>query len=259
MSPVSSIFVSHGSPSLLIEEQPARYFLEQLGRSIARPEAIVIFSAHSVSEGIRVGISAKPAQVYDFQGFAPELYDIRYEPEGEPALGHSVISLLEDAGIWARGKTALGLDHGMWVPLRLMYPEAQVPIVPVTLDAGMGAEFHLKIGSALRPLKDRGVLIIGSGGLAHNLSEFGRYPIDSPPPDYVSEFADRMEQLLVTGRAEDIVKWRETIPFARRNHPTPEHFIPLLVALGAGRDRSATALHRSYAYGILAMDAYAFH
>ncbi len=258
MKSVSSIFVSHGAPTLLIEDLPARSFLEQAGQSIGRPKAIVAFSAHSVSDRVVVSSAEKLHQVYDFWGFPSQLYELRYEPPGSPLIAESVVSLLEDAHIEVDRSSHTGIDHGMWVPLRLMYPYADIPVVPVTINAHMDSQRHLEIGRALRPLQDRGVLIFASGGLTHNLREFGEYPRSSTPPEYVSSFADRVEQWLTAGRIEDLVRWREMLPHAARNHPTPEHFIPLCVAAGAGNSRCSAVLHRSYAYGVLAMDSYAF-
>ncbi len=259
MKPVSSIFVSHGAPTLLIEDLPVRTFLTQAGKSLGRPEAIIAFSAHSVSDGVVVSSAEKLHQVYDFWGFPSQLYDIRYEPPGSASVAETVIELLEDAHIDVERSSQKGIDHGMWIPLSLMYPDADVPIVSMTINAHMDPQRHLEIGKALRPLTERGVLIFASGGLTHNLGEFGMYPIDSESPPYVSAFADRVERWLAAGRAGDLVRWRELLPHAARNHPTPEHFMPLFVAMGAGNGGGSATLHRSYAYGVLAMDAYAFH
>jgi len=259
MESVSSMFVSHGAPTLLIEDLPVRRFLEQAGQTFDRPEAIVVFSAHSVSDRVVVSSAERHHQVYDFWGFPQQLYEIRYEPPGSPLIADSVARLLGDAYIEVERSSQTGIDHGMWVPLSLMYPDADIPVVPVTINAHMDPQRHLEIGRALRPLQDRGVLIFSSGGLTHNLREFGVYPKDSAPPEYVSTFADQVERCLATGRTGDLVRWRELIPHAARNHPTQEHFIPLFVALGAGNGRRCAAAHRSYAYGVLAMDSYAFH
>jgi 4,5-DOPA dioxygenase extradiol len=259
MNPVSSMFVSHGAPTLLIEDLPARTFLKEAGRTLGRPEAVVAFSAHCVSDRVVVSSAEKLHQVYDFWGFPSQLYEVRYEPPGSPSVAGTVVKLLEDAHIEVERSSHAGIDHGMWIPLSLMYPDAGVPVVPVTLGSHMDPQRHLQIGEALRPLRDRGVLIIASGGLTHNLREFGMYPRQSAPPGYVAAFADWVEEWLTSGRIEDPARWREIIPHAARNHPTPEHFIPLFVAIGAGSTRSSTPLHRSYAYGVLAMDSYAFH
>jgi 4,5-DOPA dioxygenase extradiol len=256
---VSSIFVSHGAPTLLIEDLPVRTFLKEAGQSLGRPEAIVAFSAHSVSDRLVVSGAEKLRQVYDFWGFPSQLYDVRYEPPGSPLIAESVVKLLEGAHIEVERSAQTGIDHGMWVPLSLMYPNADVPVVPVTINAHMDPQRHLEIGEALRPLQDREVLIVASGGLTHNLGQFGMYPRNGEPPEYVSAFADWAERWLTAGRVGDLVRWREIIPHAARNHPTPEHFIPLFVAMGAGSSRRSAALHRSYAYGVLAMDSYSFH
>jgi 4,5-DOPA dioxygenase extradiol len=255
----TSIFISHGSPTLLTDDIPARAFLRSLPERIGRPEAIIAVSAHNIATPVTVGIAETYHQVADFGGFPEELYRIRYEPPGDPALAEGVVQALADAGIAAERTSYSGIDHGIWIPVNLMYPQGDVPVVPVSLQATPDPRQHLALGAALRRLKDkRNVLVLASGSVTHNLREFGRYGLQAPPLDYVAAFADRIEQLLTSGRTEELLNWFELVPHAARNHPSVEHFTPLFTALGAGGRDRATTLHRSYAFGMLAMDAYAF-
>jgi 4,5-DOPA dioxygenase extradiol len=254
-----SIFVSHGSPTLLIDDVPARTFLQGFPGTIARPDAIIVVSAHNVARRVTVGVAENYRQVADFGGFPEELYRVSYRPPGDPALGERVLQSLAAAGIDAESSTQSGIDHGAWIPVSLMYPLGDIPLVPVSLQAGLDPRQHLKIGAALRSLREeQNVLVVASGSITHNLREFGRFGLQDPPLDYVVTFADQIERWLISGQVDELLAWHDLAPDAARNHPSIEHFMPLFVALGAGSSTKATTLHRSYAFGMLAMDAYAF-
>ena len=256
---IPSIFVSHGSPTLLIDDVPARAFLRALPGSISRPDAIVAVSAHNVARRVTVGVAPSYHQVADFGGFPEELYRVRYQPPGDPALAQGVLAALAEAGVEAEGSQHSGLDHGAWIPISLMYPQGDIPVVPVSLQSGLDPRQHLALGAALEKIrKEHNVLVLASGSITHNLREFGRFGLQDPPLDYVVAFADRVERWLCEGRLADLLAWHDLLPDAARNHPTVEHFLPLFVALGAGGCARAATLHRSYAFGMLAMDAYLF-
>ncbi len=259
MPPFPSLFLSHGSPMLALEDCPAHRFLTDYGRRLGRPEAIVVATAHWESDRPAVGADPSPDTVYDFYGFPTALSEIRYEAPGDPALAGRVASKLADAELPATVDTARGLDHGIWVPLCLLYPAADIPVVPVAVQPDAGPAHHLALGAALRPLRKEGVLVIGSGSATHNLAEFRGQALDADVPEWVSGFGDWVADTLVAGRRDDLVHYRERAPHAVRNHPTEEHFMPLFVAMGAGEDGgSAERVHASHNYGVLAMDAYAF-
>jgi hypothetical protein len=168
-------------------------------------------------------------------------------------------ALLEAAGFPADVDETRGLDHGAWVPLLLMYPEADVPVTQLSLQAHLGPAHHFRIGEALRPLRETGVLVLGSGSLTHNLGEFRQHRGDPTPPPWVVEFADWMADKIARGSIEDLLDYRRRAPHAERNHPTDEHLLPLFFALGAARPGArGSRVHTSNAYGVLAMDAYAF-
>ncbi|MBS0308406.1 MAG: dioxygenase [Proteobacteria bacterium] len=260
MTRMPTLFVSHGSPMLAITDSPAHRYLQQLGKTLPRPQAIVMLSAHwEAIGGPAVSLTATPETIHDFGGFPPALYDIQYPAPGAPAIAEQAAALLEQAGHAVKRSSTRGLDHGAWVPLSLMYPDADIPTLQVSVLRGQGAVEHERLGRALAPLREQGVLIIGSGSLTHNLYEFRGQDIDTPPPAWVREFSDWMTTKLLNGERAALLDYRRQAPFAARNHPTEEHLVPLFAALGAAGDAASTRhLHSSYEYEILAMDAYAF-
>ncbi|WP_029011544.1 dioxygenase family protein [Niveispirillum irakense] len=260
MSCLPSIFISHGSPMLALEPQaPAHQFLRDLAGMLPRPTAILAVSAHWETVEPALSLAAQPATIHDFRGFPPALYAMRYPAPGAPALAHQAADLLAGAGFAPQLSPDRGLDHGAWTPLSLAWPAADIPITQLSVQPRRDAAFHAAIGAALRPLRQQGVLILGSGSFTHNLMEFRGQAPDDPVPDWVSRFADWMRAALVEGRTADVLAWDRLAPEARRNHPTPEHLWPLYSALGAGEPgRPARLLHSSIDRAILAMDAFAF-
>lgn len=258
-APPHALFVSHGSPSLPLDDVPARTFLRGLGASLAGVRAIVGVSAHTIGRGVVVGSAPRMHAVHDFGGFPDALYRLRYDPPGDEALASRVAARLAGAGIAPLGQAPIdGLDHGLWVPLSLMFPEARVPIAVVSLDARMDAAHHLAVGRALYGLRAEGVVVFASGSVTHNLGDVRSRRIDAPVEPYAQAFADWVTATVCAGDADALVGWRDA-PHAARAHPTPEHFVPLLVAAGAGGTRGAgTLLHASYTFGVLGMHAYAF-
>ncbi len=257
-----SLFISHGAPDLLLSDAPARVFLERLIDDLAvRPRAIVVASAHWETPGVEVSGAPWPATIHDFAGFPQDLYAVRYPAPGAPALAVRIAGLLQQAGMTCEIRRERGLDHGAWVPLALMAPSADIPVLQVSLQTHQGPGHHLRLGAALAPLRGDGVLIIGSGSLTHDLSSFftHRFAPDAPAPDWVQAFADWVDAALRDGDAAQLADYRRRAPFAARNHPTEEHLAPLFVALGAAGDRPPIRrLHTSTTYGVLRMDAYAF-
>lgn len=253
------LFVSHGAPSLALEENPARDFLAQLGRDLGRPSSILAVSAHWASPEPRLSAAPWPETWHDFYGFPPELYRLTYPAPGAPQLANRAASLLRAAGFPAQEDSERGLDHGAWVPLSLMYPQADIPVAQLSLQPALGPHHHFRLGTALRPLRDEGVLILASGGATHNLSKFGKQGLKAPVPEWVTQFSDWLAAALGEGRFADLLDYRAKAPHAARNHPTEEHLLPLLLACGAAApDSRGSRLHHSYAYGALAMDAYLF-
>ena len=257
-----SVFVSHGSPMLAIEDGPAHRFLKTLGTKLGRPRAIIVASAHWLAAEPTVSLAETPETIYDFGRFADELFTLTYPAPGAFEIARTAQRLLEGVGLTARAEADRGFDHGAWVPLRLMYPEADIPVAQISIQPDRDPAHHFHMGRALRPLRDDGVLILGSGGLTHNLKAFFASPTATEPPEWVAGFAAWIGQALTEGRVDDLLDYRRRAPHAVENHPTDEHLLPLFVALGAGGDdtnaRVAERLHGSFMSGILAMDAYAF-
>ena len=259
MSPLPAIFVSHGSPTLVLDDVPARDFLRGLGADLPRPRAIVVVSAHYEARGVRVNTAARPRVIHDFYGFPKPLYDLQYTAPGDPVLAADILARLHEAGMPAEGDESWGFDHGTWVPLSLMYPDADIPVVAVSVDPEAGPEHHQRLGAALAPLREDGVLILGSGAFTHNLGEIRRGGwAELDAPDWVTRFVDWTATAIEEGRTDDLLHYRDRAPDAVRNHPTEEHFLPLFAALGAGGTGKGRRLHASTTFTVLAMDAYAF-
>ncbi len=251
-----SVFVSHGAPSLVLTPTPAREFLKELGRTLdetcGRPKAVLCASAHWTAKAPTLSGADTMTTIYDFYGFPDELYEITYPAPGDPDLARRAAVLLAESGLISAENPVRGLDHGAWVPLSLMYPEADVPVVQISVQPEADAAHHLALGRALAPLRSQGVLILASGGATHNLRDL-RFP-ESEPADYARDFDRWLSEAVLAGREEALLDYLNTAPQARRNHPTPEHFLPLFVALGAGE--RARQLHASFAYGVLSMAAF---
>jgi 4,5-DOPA dioxygenase extradiol len=256
-----TIFVSHGSPMLALQDSPARRFLQGLGQGMARPTAIAVVSAHwETRGGPAVSLTAKPDTIHDFGGFPQALFDIRYPAPGAPEVAERVAALLEAGGIPVGRSAQRGLDHGAWVPLTLMYPEADIPVMQISIVHGAGPALHHQLGAALQQLRKEGVLVLASGSLTHNLYEFRGGPVDAPAPAWVSQFEAWMQEKLADNDQEALLGYRHLAPMAEKNHPTEEHLLPLFVAMGAaGPGARAQLLHTSFEHGVLAMDAYAFN
>lgn len=256
-----SLFVSHGAPTFPLTDAPARAFLEGLAVTLpGQPRAILVVSAHWETNGPKLTASDVNATIHDFHGFPKELYDIRYPAPGSPWLVERVATLIGNGGGAITRDPVRGLDHGAWVPLRLLYPDADVPVVELSVQTLLGPEYHYRLGQLLAPLRAEGVLIIGSGSFTHDLSSFREYynALHAPAPDWVDAFANWMSEAIDAGRTDDLLAYRALGPHAARNHPTEEHLLPLFVALGAGEGGKAKHLHQSTTHGVLRMDAFAF-
>jgi 4,5-DOPA dioxygenase extradiol len=257
MSRLPSLFVSHGAPTFALEPGLAGPLLTALGGALPRPEAVLVVSPHWMTPSPRVGLTAQPQTIHDFGGFDPALYRIDYPAPGHPRLAHKAVETLNAAGWTAQADERRGLDHGAWVPMLYLFPQADVPVFQVSLPSRLDAASAWALGEALAPLADDGVLIVGSGSLTHNLSEFrGHHGANEA---YAAEFAAWVREAVSTGDGARLRRTLAEAPHAARAHPSTEHFWPLLVAAGAGPAQGGgKVLEGGIAHGVLSMDAFVF-
>jgi 4,5-DOPA dioxygenase extradiol len=259
MNTLPSLYISHGSPMTALHPGQVGEHLAEIAATLPRPKAIVIASAHWLARQPSIGGAARPETIHDFYGFPRELFEIRYPAPGAPDVAAQVARLLEQAGLAPHVDPHQGLDHGMWVPLRLLYPQADVPVVPLSIQPQLGPAHQYAVGRALAPLREQGVLVIGSGSITHNLHDFrGGYGAANEAP-YVRPFIGWIEQKIHAGDNGALLDYRRQAPFAERAHPTDEHLLPLYVALGAAGDHAVgKRIDAGVDLGFLAMDIYRF-
>lgn len=256
MTLAPSLFISHGSPMFALEPGLLGPNLTAIGQSLHDIRAVLVVSPHWQTRGVRVGSSAAPETIHDFGGFPAPLYQLQYPATGAPELARDAAALLAEAGFEVTLDDHRGLDHGAWVPLRYLFAQVDVPVFQVSLPHDIDAAGALRLGQALAPLRERGVLLVGSGSLTHNLYEFRQHIRD---PEYAQEFADWVSDAVVARDVEALVHYRRRAPHAERAHPTEEHYLPLLVALGASSDTDAARrIEGGMTYGVLSMDSFAF-
>lgn len=259
---VPALFVSHGAPLFAVEPGTTGPALTQWGERLraAHPglRGVVVMSPHWMARGAQVMTGARPATWHDFGGFPPALYELQYPAAGSPALAQRVLQRLADAGIAAQGDERRPFDHGAWVPLMHLFPQADLPVVQVALPVGAGPAEVYALGAALRGLRQEGVLVLGTGSMTHNLSEF--FGGAREPAPYVVEFCRWVESAVQRGDLPALLDYRARAPHAARAHPSEDHFLPIFFALGAAGDAARVDyLSREVMYSMLAMDAFALH
>lgn len=254
--PLPSLFVSHGAPDLVLTDHPAAAFLGKLGQNLPRPRAILIVSAHWERPTPAISTGLAPDTIHDFTGWPRELYALNYPAQGAPWLADRAARLLKAEGYSLDFDPSRGLDHGAWVPLMLGWPDADVPVAQLSLLQGGDARAHFALGRALAPLRKEGLLVIGSGSAVHNLRALA--PEGTPPAGWAQAFDAWLTGALINGDCGRLLALPDGPPGARLSHPTPEHLMPLFVALGAGNDEPVTLLHDSWSYGSLSMRSYGF-
>ncbi|HMM75174.1 MAG TPA: class III extradiol ring-cleavage dioxygenase [Gammaproteobacteria bacterium] len=254
-----SLFISHGAPDLVLHELPARQFLAAYSTALPRPRAILVASAHYTGAAVQVTTGETPTTIHDFDGFPPALHALRYPAPGAPALAARVRDACTAAGLPCVADPHGGYDHGVWCPLLLLYPAADIPVVALGIAPRRDAAWHYALGRVLAPLREEGVLVIGSGALTHNLYEVAPPAANDAAPEWVDAFADWIGARLAAGDEAALLEWTARAPHAAANHPSAEHLLPLFVALGAaGSGWRATRIHRSVSYRALRMDCFRF-
>ncbi|MBI3446618.1 MAG: dioxygenase [Magnetospirillum sp.] len=250
-----SLFLSHGSPMMVLEDSPARRFLQSLGPRLGKPPAVIAMSAHWPSRVPVLGFAAWPDKINDIYGFPPDLYQLEYAPPGAPEIAARAADLL---GGNVRRDPGAGIDHGIWSVMSLIWPEADVPVVPLSVQPDASPAHHFEIGRRLRPLAEDGVLILGTGAATHNLKDYFRRPAEAPADAGTVAFTQWLAEATGDGDTGALLEYRRLAPHAIHAHPTDEHLLPFFAALGASRDGRGDRLHQSLDSGILAMDAYGF-
>lgn len=264
MTTLPTLFISHGGPSIVLEDKPATHYLRHLPDFVGRPDAILVVSAHFETDGVSVVTDPAPGMIYDFRGFAPELYAMVYPAPGDPALAAKAFVLLESAGLKPGVIEQRGYDHGTWTSLMLAFPKADIPVVQVSIDPHRDARWHYQVGRALSALREEGVLLIGSGHITHNLRAFFTVlrqgaAVDPALAQQVQAFTGWFAERLAEGDVEALLDWKERAPFPTENHPTDEHLMPIFFALGAaGEGALGTRVHDSIDFGFFANDSYLF-
>ncbi|KAJ4775723.1 hypothetical protein LUZ62_059980 [Rhynchospora pubera] len=259
---MDTFFISHGAPTLVIDDGiPARKFLQSWKSSIMQelPKAILMVSAHWDTDAPTVNLVQGPNDtIYDFYGFPSKMYKLKYPAPGAPDLAKKVKELLNTSGFGPiEEEKNRGLDHGAWVPLMLMYPEANIPVCQLSVQSRKGAEHHYKMGKALAPLREEGVLILGSGNATHNMRYIG--PDDGPIAKWASDFDTWLKEACINGRYEDLNNYEAKAPSARISHPWPDHLVPLHVALGAaGEQAKGELIHHSWTNRTISYASYRF-
>jgi 4,5-DOPA dioxygenase extradiol len=249
------LFISHGAPTFALEPGQLGPRLHALGAQLTQVKAVLVVSPHWQTRGVSVSTDAKPETIHDFGGFPARLYDLRYPAAGAPEIAERAAQLLGDAGFATKLDPGRGLDHGAWVPLYHLLPQAQIPVFQVSMPYDLTTEQSVQLGKALAPLREEGVLIVASGSMTHNLREF-RQGV-SQPAGYVQEFSEWIKTAVLANAVQPVVNYRAEAPHAQRAHPTEEHFLPLLVAMGAQSDgESAQLLAGGIEHGMLSMDSF---
>ncbi|WP_249672546.1 DODA-type extradiol aromatic ring-opening family dioxygenase [Pseudomonas abieticivorans] len=251
-----SLFISHGSPMLALQPGESGPALARLAAELPRPKAIVIVSAHWESRDLVVSSGEQPETWHDFGGFPAALFAVQYPAPGQPQLAAEVAQRLSDAGLPVRLDPQRPFDHGVWVPLSLMYPLADIPVVQVSLPSRQGPALQEAVGKALNSLREQGILLIGSGSITHNLRELDWHAGPERITPWAREFRDWMVEKLAAEDTAALLGYREQAPHAVRNHPSDEHLLPLYFARGAGGAFGIE--HQGFTLGALGMDIYRF-
>jgi 4,5-DOPA dioxygenase extradiol len=219
---------------------------------------VLAVSAHWQTRDIRVTTAAMPETIHDFGGFPPELYRLQYPAPGAPEVATEAAALLAGAGFVVSEDGQRGLDHGVWVPLLHLLPDARTPVFQVSIPYDLDTAGAWRLGRALGPLRERGVLVMGSGSLTHNLYEVRQKDTREEP--YAQEFVAWVRNAVISRDTDNLIRYRRNAPHAERSHPTEEHYLPLLVALGASASRAeeAVVINGGMTYGVLSMESYAW-
>jgi 4,5-DOPA dioxygenase extradiol len=255
-----ALFVAHASPMLALERDGHAAALREFGKRLSDPSAIAIVSAHWETPGpVRVTAAPQPPLIYDFGGFPRPLYEMTYPAPGSPELASEILQMLGLAGLPAVAEHRRGWDHGVWIPLQLLVPDASVPVVEVSLPVPRTPDLVARVGKALAPLRDRGVLLVGSGGIVHNLRAARLDRKEGPVDEWAKRFDEWVREHVARRDVAELASYRGRAPASDLAVPESEHFDPLFFTLGAARpDDRLEEINRGFEYGNLSLSSYAF-
>jgi 4,5-DOPA dioxygenase extradiol len=256
-TPAPVLFISHGAPTFATEPATLGPLLRTLGQQLHDVRAVLVVSPHWQTRGVEVMTTSTPVTVHDFGGFPAALYQLHYPAHGQPQLAEDVVHLLTEAGWPVTHDTQRGLDHGAWVPLMHLLPQADVPVFQVSMPYTLNPASALQLGRALSAIRAQGVLVLASGSMTHNLYEFRQF--GAAAEDYAIEFTQWVRDKVRSHDTDHLIDYRRLAPHAQRAHPTEEHFLPLLVALGAvSADEPVQVLDGGVDHRVLSMESYAW-
>ncbi len=253
-----SLFISHGSPALVLMENDTTKFFQELSSLFDRPKYILVISAHWTTKELKILANDEPFLIYDFYNFPKEMYEMEYPALNSMKKVDDIVSLLKKNNISiTKDEDRSGYDHGVWSPLKLIYPKADIPVIQLSLPMNYTPRELIKLGEVLFKLRED-TLILGSGNMTHNLGGVNWRDIEAKPVAYAQKFRNWVVEKLQIGDKKSLEDYMKQAPYVRENHPTTEHFLPLLVTLGASKDGIGKSLHDSYMFGNLSMDSIIF-
>lgn len=245
------LFLGHGSPMNAIEDNAWRREWQRLGKTLPKPRAILCVSAHWETRGVGITASPQPKTIHDFYGFPQALFDFQYPAPGDPQLAQDIIAKLAADGVTLHADHEWGFDHGSWSVLGAMYPQADVPVLQLSLDSSQPGAWHYALAQRLAFLRDEGVLVVGSGDIVHNLRLWRQY--GDTPADWALRFRDRVNGLIAARDHASLCDWPSLGPDAALAIPTPEHYLPLLYALALQRDDDRVEIFNDDVFASLSM------
>ena len=254
---IPSLFIAHGTPLLAIEHNDYTECLKEYARNNPKPKAIIIFSSNWTREDQAVTAGKRNSMIHDFAGAPDQLYEIEYRPPGDVELSDAILTSLSKIGVFPVLDESRPLDHGAWIPLKIMYPDADIPVVELSVSPELPLNTQYEIGKSLAGLRKEGVLIVGSGGTVHNMEEW-REDL-SVAEGWAVDFESWLEEKIITWDTEALFEFEGLAPFAATAVPSKSYFVPFIIAMGAGDcRRQPKLLHRSYQYGNLSLCAWEF-
>ncbi len=252
-----SLYISHGSPMIMMMDNQSTKFLKELSSRFEKPKYILVISAHWVSKNLKILYRNNPSTLYDFYNFPKELYKLNYKALSSKKKSDEIINLLKlNNIIIEKDSSREGYDHGVWSPLKFLYPKADIPVLQISLPLGYDAKELVKVGEILSKLRED-TLIIGSGSMTHNLMLLNREE-DTLPNVETKVFKDWIVEKIENADIDSLVDFKTKAPYLEQNHTSLEHFLPLFVSLGASKTKVGKSLHDVYMYGNLSMDTIIF-